>query len=493
MIASFLPEPELEFGHTGRHIDIRYGLMQFGPLDAGTDRAPQQIRLGIVGTANTLEGLAKWLAKCEGGLPAKQGKYPDLFPRFPGFGSASPFASELVIAARLSRVISGREISRLTAAAPGKALVDDAVDLMVSEAKHLAETSKPDVVIYAPPAELMAKLDESVAGWFLARKHRRWHPENEEEKPADEVPPAQFHDVLKARSMSFGVPVQMVRPETYDPTQRRSQKRRPERQKATQDEATRAWNFHTALYYKAGGTPWRLLQAPSDLTTCYVGVSFYKAAEGDRLLTSMAQVFNELGDGVIVRGGPALLDKDDRLPHMRRDDADKLLRDAMAAYRREHRTLPARVVVHKTSSFNRAELDGFQAAADSQQLEVLELLALRKSGIRLLRSGTYPPLRGTLLELDTNVALLYTKGSVDFFKVYPGMYVPRALEFRAAATENPLSFLAAEILALSKMNWNNTQFDGGEPITTRAARQVADILRHVPEGSEPLARYGFYM
>ena len=25
-----------------------------------------------------------------------------------------------------------------------------------------------------------------------------------------------------------------------------------------QDEATRAWNFHTALYYKAGGTPWRL-------------------------------------------------------------------------------------------------------------------------------------------------------------------------------------------------------------------------------------------
>lgn len=493
MIARFLAEPELEFGHRGRHIDIRYGLMAFGPLDYGTDRAPHEIKLGIVGTANTVEGLTAWLNRCARGLPAKQGKYPALFPRFPGFGADSPFASELVSAPRLTRTIPSRDISKLTVGKPGKAMVEESVALFVNEARHLAETAKPDVVIYAPPAELMAKLDESVTGWILARRHRRWHAGEEDELPIDEVPPAQFHDVLKARSMVFGLPVQMVRPETYDPTQKRFQKHRPERQRGTQDDATRAWNFHTALYYKAGGTPWRLLHAPSELTTCYVGVSFYKAAEGDRLMTSMAQVFNELGDGVIVRGGAAVFDKEDRQSHMRRDDADKLLRDALSAYRREHRTLPARVVVHKTSSFNQAELDGFKAAADAERLGVLELLALRKSGVRLFRPGTYPPLRGTMVEFDADLALLYAKGSVDFFQVYPGMYVPRALEFRAAAVENPLAFLAAEILALSKMNWNNTQFDGGEPITTRAARQVADILRHVPNGSEPLARYSFYM
>lgn len=50
---------------------------------------------------------------------------------------------------------------------------------------------------------------------------------------------------------------------------------------------------------------------------------------------------------------------------------------------------------------------------------------------------------------------------------------------------------AAEILALTKMNCNNTQFDGGEPITIRAARHVADILRHVPAGTQPLARCSF--
>ena len=35
--------------------------------------------------------------------------------------------------------------------------------------------------------------------------------------------------------------------------------------------------------------------------------------------------------------------------------------------------------------------------------------------------------------------------------------------------------------------------DGGEPITIRAARHVADILRHVPAGTQPLASYSFYM
>jgi hypothetical protein len=53
--------------------------------------------------------------------------------------------------------------------------------------------------------------------------------------------------------------------------------------------------------------------------------------------------------------------------------------------------------------------------------------------------------------------------------------------------------LLKETLALTKMNWNNTQFDGGLPITMRAARQVGEILKHVPEGGMPDPRYRFYM
>ena len=49
MRAEFLEEPELEFG-AGTHVDIRYGLSAFGPLDRGTMTAPREIRVGLVGS-----------------------------------------------------------------------------------------------------------------------------------------------------------------------------------------------------------------------------------------------------------------------------------------------------------------------------------------------------------------------------------------------------------------------------------------------------------
>ena len=95
--------------------------------------------------------------------------------------------------------------------------------------------------------------------------------------------------------------------------------------------------------------------------------------------------------------------------------------------------------------------------------------------------------------MDDFTHVLYTRGSVDFFSTYPGMYVPRPLKFRCESVEETPKALAKEILALTKMNWNNTQFDRGEPITIRAARQVGQILKYVGI-SDPLEfHYRFYM
>jgi hypothetical protein len=43
------------------------------------------------------------------------------------------------------------------------------------------------------------------------------------------------------------------------------------------------------------------------------------------------------------------------------------------------------------------------------------------------------------------------------------------------------------------MNWNNTQFDGFDPITLRAARQVGKILKYIPIGDKMQPRYSFYL
>jgi hypothetical protein len=301
-----------------------------------------------------------------------------------------------------------------------------------------------------------------------------------------------LHHLLKARTMEFRIPIQLILPSTYDPSKARKQKRvgtpRP-----LQDEATRAWNIFSALYYKAGGTPWRLVRDPSQLSACFVGISFYESLDRSRLTTSMAQVFNELGEGVVVRGGAASLSKDDRQPHLSGEDCKKLIADALNRYRDVHFTLPARVVIHKSSAFSSEEEAGAKRAIREEKIAIHDLVHVTDSDIRLYRDGVYPPLRGTFLQTSGRGGVLYTKGSVPFFETYPGMYVPRPVSIKiAAGDQTPLAH-AKEILALTKMNWNSTQFDGGMPLTLTAAHSVGNVLKHCEPNQRIEPRYSFYM
>ncbi len=61
---------------------------------------------------------------------------------------------------------------------------------------------------------------------------------------------------------------------------------------------------------------------------CFVGISFYRTLDEARLLTSVAHVFNERGEGVLVKGAQAQLHRDDKTPHLSEDDARKLPRQA---------------------------------------------------------------------------------------------------------------------------------------------------------------------
>jgi argonaute-like protein implicated in RNA metabolism and viral defense len=310
-----------------------------------------------------------------------------------------------------------------------------------------------------------------------------------EETPATE-PTDDFRALLKATAMRYSRPIQIIRRTTWDPgfKPRGGEKRR------LQDEATRAWNLHTAMYYKGGGIPWRLPRDPGDVDTCYVGITFYRSTDQQTLQTSVAQVFNQCGDGVIVRGAPAKVSRNDKQPHLARGDAQSLLTEALRRYRSEHGDLPARAVLHKTSSYTPDEITGFRTAADDADITTLEALWLPASDpARLFRPAQHPPLRGTLLSIDNQRHVLYTRGSVPFYSTYPGMYIPSPLPFRLVETESSPEYLADEILALTKMNWNQTQLDARQPITIRTADQVGEILRHLGPHDRPQGRYAFYM
>ena len=107
MNIQFFEEPELQFG-AGKHIDIKFGLKNYGPLDFESDLAPKRMKLGIVGIPEAVEGVQAWLEKCANGIPAKPSKQPNLFPEFPGFGPDVSFRSSLILEPRLQRTVLRR-------------------------------------------------------------------------------------------------------------------------------------------------------------------------------------------------------------------------------------------------------------------------------------------------------------------------------------------------------------------------------------------------
>jgi len=458
--ATVIPEPDLEFGWAGRQVEQRRGLMLHGPADVGMEGRKDELRVGVVGPAAYVDELVDWLKACSKGVTRKASRFEDLFPPFPGCSPSLGFLTALKLPKGGQRRLTKQRLRPILAASSDVGRIDAAVNICAEEVRNLHDRECVDVVMVIRPDGVPAGVPEGAATG------------------------ADFHDLLKAELITTREPIQVIRAATWRGG------------KGVEDQATCAWNLFTALYYKAGGKPWRLVRSHSLPTRCYVGVSFTQSDAGDELLTSVAQVFNELGDGVIVRGGLAKRSDADRQPHLSDRDAGALLNAALARYREEHRTLPAAVTLHKTSSFSDGETAGFLRARDESGLSECELLwiSTRSEHAMLIRGAQYhPPLRGTLLTLNPDEHALYTHGSVPFYKTYPGLYVPRTLGIRPALIERSVEEIAAEILALTKLNWNRARLDGKKPITLLTAERVGQILRHVPAHVTPAPRYANYM
>ena len=436
---SHLDEPRLEFGAGMRHIDSRFGLMDNGPFDAATDGAPSSIRIGIVGSVDTVEGTVKWIERCAAGIDAKQSRQPTLFPAFPGLGLQSPFRCTFTIPNELQRILPKKELKRLSEI-PGQADATKAiVTALVSEVASLTEMhGKPDVVLIALPLEFIMRTVNAKA----VETDGGDKPVNDDEDHSDgEKDTLDFRGLLKASAMGLRVPIQLLWPTTYDSTVKIPRKIKEASDRRVQDDATRAWNMFTALYYKAGGLPWRLARDSRQLRTSFVGISFYKSVDGQKIHTSTAQMFDERGEGLILRGGRAIESSDDRRPHLTEEEAFNLLSNSLNVFRQQHGHFPARVVLHKTSKFDDAELSGLNKALDLANVDYADFVGISKSTTRVYRHGPYPALRGTLLRFDNDNALLFTRGSVEFFKTYPGMYVPRPLLLKCQVLNQPLQLV----------------------------------------------------
>lgn len=288
-----------------------------------------------------------------------------------------------------------------------------------------------------------------------------------------------IHHALKAHCIKSGLPSQLIWQTTLTG------------EGGTQDPASIAWNILTALYYKASNRPWHLHALPEN--TCFVGVSFYREspyANAD-MQSSLAQVFGA-GEGLVLKGPRAIVDKKlDSKAHLDAQGAEELLRRAIALYTSHYHQAPRRVVLHKTSRFWPDELRGFEKGLGD--IAHHDFLTLEILHTRFMRVGKEPPLRGTVILLGPRNYLLFTVGYVPYFRLYPGLRIPRPLEVVEHHGHSPAQDVCREILALTKLNWNSCAFGSSLPITIRFARNVGKILTELPAGVTPQTKYKFYM
>jgi argonaute-like protein implicated in RNA metabolism and viral defense len=432
----------------------------------------KEIFVGAVGTSRSLQSLREWIKKCTSHIDAKtDNNQPNLYTSFCGFNEHGGFNSTLVFEEALAKKLLNKDINKILKIKSWNKLVSEAVDLYYDNIRFLAQNRNVDVIVCILPNNLYNK---------TCKKETTEAEETiDDDEPDIEM---NFRRALKAKSMHLARPIQLIREQTFKDTA------------SQQDIATKAWNFCTAIYYKAGQTvPWKLIRNEFRSTACYVGIGFYRSRDKKILNTSLAQIFNELGDGVILRGTQVDINKDDRRPHLTEAQSYKLLSEAINEYEFALETSPGRLVIHKTSIFSGEEIAGLREAAEDRRINAIDFITILDPDIRLFRHGIYPPARGTHIILDENHQLLYTKGSVMYYQTYPGPYIPQPIEIRIFESEESPELICEEILSLTKMNWNNTQFDGKYPITIECARRVGQIMKYLDENDKPQIKYSFYM
>lgn len=504
-------EPSLLFARQQLCEDPKTGITLFGP--AGLDRTPRpSIRVGVIGTGDSIQQLSNWLEAARSPIQAgcdPKGKPYDtlLAPMFPGFDQDSPFRCNVEVVDAHCETISQAAIDAALNDPRFPVRVKNMVDLVSQRLNVLSQKEpQPDVVVCAMPKDVEAACgsDARAAGRtrvFVTKEEKKWRRAERRDQGAGQLrfsfgideddhtsrsvaTPSRFnqdfHNALKARAMVSGLTTQLL----WDSTLRRT--------RGTQDPATVAWNFFTALYYKAGNVPWELPFPGGG--SCFVGVTFYRESPDPEspTRTCLAQAFSETGEGIVLRGDPITWDRDrDRKPHLKRADAKKLLEQVLEMYQLHFSQLPRRVVVHKSSRYWDDERQGFLDALGA--VPSYDLLAIERRGIRFFRLGAEPPVRGTVVQLGERNYLVFTRGYVPFLRSYPGLRVPNPLEIVEHWGDSSANRVCSEILSLTKLNWNTSAFASANPITIGFARDVATIIKELPEGSQPHFKYRYYM
>ncbi|HYM10476.1 MAG TPA: hypothetical protein VEU62_07080 [Bryobacterales bacterium] len=507
------PEPALLFRHGQAIEDPRDGLTLFGPLDKG---APYGIRAGVIGSADGLRRFRDWAAKIQ--RPVVESDSDELFqlshPPYPGFEAAFriPWSPAPVLELEINRDDVNKSLFLSNKHQRVYKTVDLYADRILRALKD--EDVKVDVWfvlvhddVYKycrPESRVPATQSIFVEQKLTVKEARRLETEpslfpdvNVEAKPYQYEP--NFHNQLKARLLGRDAPTQIIRESTiaHRESEFLNTKGNP-RRKLDSLQSRIAWNISNAAFYKAGGRPWKIAQIRRGV--CYIGLAFKQDGRGGdpRSACCAAQMFLDSGDGVVFKGavGPWYSPKRGEF-HLSRQAASRVVNLAVGTYKddpnNKERKPPAELFLHGRTAFNDDEWAGFQDAIDRTSTNLVGVRIKTEKMLKLYRGGSYPILRGLAHVQDRRTAYLWTSGFVPRVQTYDGKEVPRPLLIDVCRGDGVIETILADIMALTKLNYNACRFGGGSPVTLRFADAVGEILTAGPAESDAPLSFKYYI
>lgn len=305
-----------------------------------------------------------------------------------------------------------------------------------------------------------------------------------------------LHDRLKAAAAPLGCPIQVVRESgalTFPL------------------HCSMFWRLSIALLTKAGGVPFRMVQ-PTPVDTAYIGLAYaIRGGTANEFVTCCSQVFDAEGGGfefIAYNVGAA---RDLENPHLSREEMRTVMARSASLYqRRRAGAFPRRLVAHKTTGWTADEIAGVfdawsAAVADIECLQIRTespwtgIALQRGKGSSRSQAHDWPVDRGSLQYLSDREALLWVSGTAHGVGIGGRSYnqaaksLPSPLAFRRDAGQGPLEGPAAEILALSKLDWNNDALYGLAPVTTAYSQKLAKMIGHVPNLPDDSYQFRLFM
>lgn len=491
-------EPELEFRYNQWVKDPRDGLALFGPYDADQPSHPKSMPYIVLGTPDGIADFATWADMMNApAIEAPDDNYR-LWPPFPGFEAAfcAPWPAKPVWTYAIDR-------DELLEASRKRDKHERAFSTVEYYMEGLRRANKLDekiaVAVIVAPDEVFANCrPESVVtnavGPVIPSKVVRSRKAGQLDM-FSEYNPEQYHlstdfrRQLKARAMEFAVPLQVIRQSTLRPTDVNAYGKR-----GLTPLSDRMWNINTALYYKAGGKPWRLVTAREGV--CYIGIAFRRAdvTSYSKTACCAAQMFLNTGDGVVFLGeyGPWYSPHSNEF-HLSKAAARSLLEGVLKTYQELEGKQLTEIFLHSRSRITREEFSGFEEACPAG-VEIVGIRArVDRHNPRLYRVGEMPVPRGSFWRVNDRTGFLWGSGFNARAATYVGWEVPNPLRIDIQHGDAPIERVAQDIFGLTKLNYNACRMGDNEPVTVGFSDAVGEILISNPSVSHRRPNFKYYI